>query len=354
MSTLTKEQSKTLTLLKGFAIILVVMIHCDVRKAMGAEHLSALDMYMQGLTRMIVFNAVPLFFFISGYLFFLKKDSYLNKWRKRFKTLVVPYVIWCIIGFLIPFVFQQVLGLAHLFKGGEGHLKPIAEFEHWDYIKMFWNIRDGAPILSTLWFLRNLILLVALTPLFNFFAVKMKWLFPVLLTTNYLIITQSLLCLSSSDLFYFGIGNYLAINNKSGGVNILDKQNTTWLLPIWLVVFVIDLLAYYNDTQAQLAQNIFMIIDSLLMYKLLRMAVDIWEMKWLVNISTASFFIYLFHEPWLGYIQGMFFKFIHPTGLICYAMPWLFCVLAVAYSYITYLILKRISPKLLNIMTGAR
>lgn len=40
MNTLTKEQSKTLTLLKGFAIILVVMIHCDVRKALGAEPLS--------------------------------------------------------------------------------------------------------------------------------------------------------------------------------------------------------------------------------------------------------------------------------------------------------------------------
>ena len=46
MNTLTKEQSKTLTLLKGFAIILVVMIHCDVRKALGAEPLSPLDIYI--------------------------------------------------------------------------------------------------------------------------------------------------------------------------------------------------------------------------------------------------------------------------------------------------------------------
>lgn len=34
-SPLTKEQSKTLTLLKGFAILLVVIIHCDVRNDMG-------------------------------------------------------------------------------------------------------------------------------------------------------------------------------------------------------------------------------------------------------------------------------------------------------------------------------
>ena len=30
MNELTKERTKTLALLKGFAILLVVMIHCDV------------------------------------------------------------------------------------------------------------------------------------------------------------------------------------------------------------------------------------------------------------------------------------------------------------------------------------
>lgn len=351
---LTKEQSKTLTLLKGFAIILVVMIHCDVRNAMGVEHLSGLDLYMQGLTRVIVINAVPLFFFISGYLFFLKKDTYQNKWKKRFKSLVIPYIIWCIIGFLIPFVFQQVLGLGYLFKGGEGHLKPIAEFEAWDYLKMFWNIRDGLPILSTLWFLRNLILLVALTPIFHFLATRLKWGFPVLLAANYLIFHQNFLCLSSADMFFFGMGNWLMLSRNSGRVLLLDKQKYNWLIPIWLLAFTIDLIAYYYDTQETLARNIFVVIDCMLMYRLMRTAVDKWNMTWLVNISAASFFIYLFHEPWLGYIQGMFFKFVHPTGFFCYLMPWLFCTLAVGYSYIAYLILKRFVPKLLNVMTGAR
>lgn len=234
MIALTKEQSKTLTLLKGFAIILVVMIHCDVRYAMGTEHLSVLDLYMQGLTRVIVINAVPLFFFISGYLFFLKKDTYQNKWKKRFKSLVIPYIIWCVIGFLIPFVFQQVLGLGHLFKGGEGHLKPIAEFGTWDYLKMFWNIRDGAPILSTLWFLRNLILLVALTPVSHFLTTRLKWMFPVLLTINYLLLHQSLLCLSSADMFFFGMGNWVVLNNNSGGT--LARQTKVQLAIVNMAV----------------------------------------------------------------------------------------------------------------------
>ncbi len=354
MNILTKEQSKTLTLLKGFAIILVVMIHSDVRQAMSAEHLSALDLYMQGLTRIIVVNAVPLFFFISGFLFFLKKDSYLNKWKKRAKSLLVPYIIWCIIGFLIPFFFQQVLGLGHLFKGGEGHLKPIADFECWDYLKMFWNIRDGAPILSTLWFLRNLILLVILAPVFHFLATRLKWAFPVSLAINYLFTNWGILCLGSGDLFFFGMGNYLAINSNSGGVLLLDKQKYSWLVPVWMLTFIISMVAYYYGMYERLATNIFVVFDCMLMYKLMRTAVDKWDMTWLVKISTASFFIYLFHEPWLGYVIGMFFKFVHPTGLLCYIMPWFFCALATAYSYIAYLILKRFVPKLLNVMTGAR
>ena len=212
-----KEQSKTLTLLKGFAILLVVMIHCDIRGSMNVSPMSLLDLYSQGLNREIVFNAVPLFFFISGFLFFLKEDTYLNKWKKRFKSLVIPYIVWCFVGFLIPFVFQEVLGLAHLFKGGAGHLKPIADFEGWDYIRMFWNIRDGCPILSTLWFLRNLIVLVLLAPIFSILIKYLKWGGSVLLTLNYLFFHVGFLCLNASNFFFFGMGCYLALSTLGGG-----------------------------------------------------------------------------------------------------------------------------------------
>ena len=350
---LTKEQSKTLTLLKGFAILLVVMIHCDVRKQMGADLYSGLDFYMQGLTREIVFNAVPLFFFISGFLFFLKEDTYLNKWRKRFKSLVIPYIVWCFVGFLIPFVFQEVLGLAHLFKGGAGHLKPIADFEGWDYIRMFWDIRDGSPILSTLWFLRNLIVLVLLAPVFSILAKYLKWGLPVLLTLNYLFFHVGFLCLSASNFFFFGMGCYLALS-PMGGVNILDQMKLKILVPVWIITFVATMFTYRYDFYHTFAHDIFMIVDCLLMYRLMRASVDKWDMNWLVKISVASFFIYLFHEPWLGYIHGVFFKFVHPTGFVCYLLPWFFCALAVGYSYIAYLVLKKIAPTLLSFITGSR
>ena len=134
----------------------------------------------------------------------------------------------------------------------------------------------------------------------------------------------------------------------------LDRPKLAWLLPLWLLTFSTDIMAYYYDTYEHLARNVFIVFDCLLMYKLMRMAVDRWNMDWLMKISKVSFFIYLFHEPWLGYLQGLSFKFIHPSGLVGYLMPWLFCLLAVAYSYIAYMVFKKICPKLLNVMTGAR
>ena len=132
---MTQEQSKCLTVLKGLAIFLVVMIHSDVRSQMNVVPYSFLDVYTYAITREIAFNAVPLFFFVSGYLFFYKKESFAVKWKKRLKSIVLPYVIWCLIGFFIPFVMQNVLGLSSLYQGGR--MKLISDFEILDYFRMF-------------------------------------------------------------------------------------------------------------------------------------------------------------------------------------------------------------------------
>lgn len=348
---LTREQSKTLTLLKGFAILLVVMIHCDIRNKMGATLFSQLDLYMQGLTREIVTDAVPMFFFISGFLFFLKKDTYLNKWKKRAKSLVVPYIFTCLWGIFLMFIFQKVLGLESLFQGGK--VKHLSEFAPLDYLRCFWDIRSGAPVVDPLWFLRNLIVLVLLTPAFSILIKYLKWGFPVLLTANYLFFHIGFLCLSASDYFYFGMGSYLALS-PMGGVNILDHMRLKILVPVWVITFAATMVTYRYGFYHTFAHDIFMIVDCLLMYRLMRAAVDKWDMNWLVKISAASFFIYLFHEPWLGYFIGVSFKFLHPTGIVCYLMPWFFCAFAVGYSYVAYLILKRFTPKLLSVITGSR
>ena len=57
---------------------------------------------------------VPTFFLISGYLFFYKLDSfklslYSNKLQKRFKSLFIPYVLFCVIA-AIAYLCMATMG----------------------------------------------------------------------------------------------------------------------------------------------------------------------------------------------------------------------------------------------------
>jgi fucose 4-O-acetylase-like acetyltransferase len=70
----------------------------------------------QGIARV----AVPIFFAISGYLFFVNRKNTLGDYavnlQKRFKSLVVPYLFWSI-SFFLFFLFLQLLPqTASLFK----------------------------------------------------------------------------------------------------------------------------------------------------------------------------------------------------------------------------------------------
>lgn len=349
---ITSEQSKSIILLKGFAIFLVIMIHSDVRNCMNVEPYSALDVYMCGITRVIAFDACPIFFFISGYLFFLKQESIISKWKKRMRSIVLPYFIWCLIGFLIPFVIQNVLGLSSLYQGSK--MKLISDFEFLDYFKMFWNIRDGAPILMPLWFLRNLIVLVALTPIFALMVRFTKIIFPMLLFINYVFFHFGLLCVSSIDLFFFGMGCWFSLNYSGKMFSCLDGLNFPVIAVLWWGFFLTTMFFYVKAGCVEIFHNLFMIVDCLFMYKVVRFLSRKYELKFLIKLSQASFFIYLFHEPWMGYAVKLFFKFFRLEGFFAYIFPWALCLATITCSYIVYLGLKRFAPRLLSVAVGSR
>ncbi|WP_072542388.1 acyltransferase family protein [Bacteroides mediterraneensis] len=97
---LSQDESKSITLLKGLSILLVIFIHADFRKYLPSSiNTESFDLWMQITTRILVQNAVPIFFFLSGFLFFLKKDTFKNKLKSRFRTLFIPYIFWTLWGF---------------------------------------------------------------------------------------------------------------------------------------------------------------------------------------------------------------------------------------------------------------
>ncbi len=104
----TINRDKSIDFIKGIAIFLVVLAHC----------LSMSDVVFQ----FIYSFHMPLFFCISGYLFSAKK-KYGDFLITKFKTLIIPYILFFIFSFLVSVLFLNrevtyVEGVEYLFKGG--------------------------------------------------------------------------------------------------------------------------------------------------------------------------------------------------------------------------------------------
>ncbi len=106
---------------------------------------------------------VPCFFFISGFLFFYYSDFsgrvYIEKMKRRFRSLLVPYLFWNFFVIALYFLGQSLIS-----SMVSEETKLVADFAWKDWLMCFWNISDGAPINLPLWFLRDLIGLSILSP----------------------------------------------------------------------------------------------------------------------------------------------------------------------------------------------
>ena len=159
---------------------LVVLIHCNISKFLNpgmSQYLlktSIVDMCSIGFTSF----AVPLFFAISGYLFFYQigdftMEVYKHKLKRRVRTLLVPYIVWNLLA-LIIFTAKDL-------ATGSDLTYPLS-------LNAWWGIRDiggsgmnwlgynvhecTAPLQVPLWFVRDLIVLTLLSPLLHFFLKK--------------------------------------------------------------------------------------------------------------------------------------------------------------------------------------
>lgn len=348
---LPSQDRQCVSILKGVSIILVILIHTDLRKRIPVCT-SFFDVYSEIVNRLFVINAVPVFFFLSGYLFYLNEGTLWSKWKKRIKTVLLPFFCWCIIGFLIPFFFQKIIGLKSLYTGGQ--LKYISDFTPLDYLRMFWDLRDGEPILPTMWFMRNLICLILLAPIFRYLSLKLKWFFPALLFIYYIVDRFGPLVLSPADIFWYGMGIWLCTYYSGEGIQLIRKIDIRFVIPVWIILFALSIAAYCCEFHYNTVRLLFSIVHSVLLIKVVSYSVSCCKLSFLSKIAGASFFIYAFHEPWISYIISFFYKYINVPMWSNYLMPFIFAVVAVLMSYAVYLAMRKVTPHLLNILTGSR
>ncbi len=90
-------RSQSLDLLRFPLAVVVVFIHVWTPNTYGPEGSICLSSFLNGLIEgLIRGQSVPIYFFISGYVFFLNVDmtrqTYIRKLRNRSKSLLIPYI----------------------------------------------------------------------------------------------------------------------------------------------------------------------------------------------------------------------------------------------------------------------
>ena len=157
-------------------------------------------------------TGVPVFFFISGFLFFLSHKTYLEKIKARCHSLLIPYILWNAL-LLFAYIVAFVVGNPQDING-----KNMSDFMWTDYLRLFWDrgsYDNGnfVPLLCPFWYIRNLLILSLISPMIYIMnrylregyllAVIIWW----ILTPHNAFIPQSIL--------FFSLGAFFSIQDKN-------------------------------------------------------------------------------------------------------------------------------------------
>lgn len=217
MNTVTVTTSRTIEWLRFFCAAAVVFIHAFHPEAgtdpvtwHGGVYDTVRILVSEGITRV----AVPSFFLISGYLFFLhleawNREVWTRKLQRRVRSLLLPYLLWNAIAIAVSLAVLYPKATA---AGGEAPLLSA----WWDGIgglRAFWDSGTGGmPIDFPLWFIRDLLVLVLLTPLVYALVRFAGWVGVLALAGLYLpAIFEDLPGLSAGGLLFFTLGALFAV-----------------------------------------------------------------------------------------------------------------------------------------------
>jgi surface polysaccharide O-acyltransferase-like enzyme len=292
--------------------------------------------------------AVPMFFAISGFLFFRNAETMqivLKKRRRRVRTILIPYILAAL---FLPCVFL-ILKLS-------GALDFLVS-KSFSYLSDPWwmllcrvflfNLPDNVPFAVQLWFLRDLLIVVFFTPVL-WMLKQTRFGLEVLMAIMFVLSLFDLKYLPIKAFFWFCFG-----------VKYLPKVRKGSWVTVGIVLFcIVSLLQMFFHHEGWRYFEIPIIALGLVSLwsvydKLIPESFSLESHKKLDRLCESTFFIYLYHLPLL-LIVGNSIMLVYRSELTCIfaylVSPWItiLCLLAIA------LLLHRYLPKFYSVLVGGR
>jgi surface polysaccharide O-acyltransferase-like enzyme len=348
---MTQYLSEKLKILSAVAIILVLYIHSGFHD--NEIQGMALNHYTQELISTFIGRcAVPLFYTISGYLFFLKVPDGLKsigeKMHKRVHTLLIPYIITALFYVAFQFFINSIPATS---KFVNSSILPVLQ-QSWPrvLVAIFYDCGTGVPLAFHLWFVRDLLILVLLSPLLYLLLRYLGWWW-VLLT--FLLTYTGISSFPFFAMFWFSLGGALTKND----ITVKYPKLGLSLLALFLVICFLQLFSP-ELTPWKYAKVPFIILGIAAIWlaydALVPASFSLLRHPWLNAVSNFTFFVYLFHEPTLNVVRKLLVLVIGKNSLgylFSYlASPWLF----IAGATVAGAVFKKLAPRVYSIAVGGR
>ncbi|MDR0894100.1 MAG: acyltransferase [Prevotellaceae bacterium] len=354
-------QSKTIDFLRFPLMVCVVFVHAHLkgRIANGVDlhDSNTLPIYQHVsyfFSHIVSDMAVPLFFFISGFLFFYSVDTfskatYKRKLSKRVSTLLVPYIIWNLIAMLILFMSQTFLsGL------NSGMSKPIIDYTLGDFLHAFWDIRGGVvPIYEPFWYIRDLMVMALFSPIVFYVVKRTKYYAALLFGFMWILhLNIPITGLESSSIFFFMTGSYYSIHHKNFVDILAPYQRAS--IAAYIVMVTIGL-CFMEQAWMPYWHHICLLFGMIAVITTTAQFVS--KGKWKANsfLNNSSFFLYGLHMYLITFAHKILIRTMNPhSELSLLGIYFLTPLLVIALCLSLYWLLHKYLPKTVTIMCGGR
>lgn len=280
--------------------------------------------------------AVPGFFFVSSLLFYRNyngtRKDYINKLRKRFFSIIIPYIIFNILGYAKHLLFST------------------DKFELCKFIRSI-IISDTMP----LWFLRELFILVMLAPIIFWLRKHLKLAMIIILS----IVGGIALGIIKyrSFVYWFPIYFLGTLCKEKDILRITIKIQKNGLK---YILFLVTCLTAWG-----LPNTIFQMdyIGNLIFYgfRLLSVLIAIYTLGMLMIkkpkvcwFMNYSFWVYCIHFPLISIVNMGFRRILPLEDKFCTIRYFVTVILVYGLAVIGGQIIKTSMPKVWNVLNGCR
>lgn len=329
---------------KFILILFVVLIHCSFQTEWSINVLCSETIEFLNYIYRI---SVPCFFIISGYLYFHNIDrlslrKYINKSKRRIRTLIIPYLLWnsVFLGYLL--LKSLLVANSHdtIFPYGNNHFYNILFI-----LKGFWAFEGEYPYAFAFWFVRNLIIFCALSPL-AYFIIKHKFVF---FSFMLFIIVCNIQCYGFS---YFVLGAFLKYHPIYPRCDIKPSIIINMGLFSWLLFAI---LAYSLSSDRNGLEYCETIVALFFLLNLSRVITTIIKVTTIDFCSSSTFAIYALHQFFASPIKKVLRLIFDLEQFWSAIGAYFICfIILVIGSVFLWRLLYIISPKSVIIFSGDR